>query len=61
MSSVLVVSTKRSAKQFARGHRGGILTVSIPAPATTSNEVVSWLAVADEEPEAGGAVVEVLQ
>jgi hypothetical protein len=49
MSSVLVVSTKRSAKQFARGHRGGILTVSIPAPArTASNEVVSWLAGAVE-------------
>src|SRR3954463_9267958 len=30
-------------KQFARGHRGGIFTVSIPAPArTASNEVVNW-------------------
>ena len=43
MSSVLAVSTKRSAKQFARGHRGGILMVSIPAPArTASNDAVNW-------------------
>src|ERR687890_455439 len=41
--SVLAVSTKRSAKQFARGHRGGILTVAIPAPArTASKAVVNW-------------------
>jgi hypothetical protein len=33
---------KRSAKQFARGQRGGIFTVSMPAPArTASNEVVN--------------------
>ena len=31
MSSVLAVRTKRSAKQFARGPRGGIFTMSIPA------------------------------
>src|SRR3954454_16591945 len=31
------------AKQFARGHRGGIFTVSIPAPASTaSNDTVNW-------------------
>jgi len=41
VSSVLTVSTNRSAKQFALGYRGGILTVPIPAPArTASNEVV---------------------
>src|SRR4051794_25234319 len=43
VSSVLAVRTKRSAKQFPRGHRGGILTVSMPAPArTASKAVVNW-------------------
>ena len=40
VSSVLAVRTKRSAKQFARGQRGGIFTVSIPAPAMTASNVV---------------------
>src|SRR6187551_1143757 len=43
VSSLLTVKTKRSAKQFARGHRGGIFTASIPAPArTASNDAVDW-------------------
>src|SRR5512133_807604 len=43
VSSVLAVSTKRSAKQFARGQRGGICAVSIRAPArTASNDAVNW-------------------
>ena len=37
MTSVLTVRTNRSAKQFAHGHRGGICTVSIPAPAKTAS------------------------
>ena len=42
MTSVRTVNTNRSAKQFARGHRGGILTTSIPASAmTASNEAVN--------------------
>jgi hypothetical protein len=36
VTSVLAVSTKRSAKQFARGQRGGIFTVSIPVLARTA-------------------------
>jgi hypothetical protein len=62
-SSVLAVSAKRSAKQFACGHPGGIVTVSIPGPArTASKAVVNWAAaVADEEPEGGGVAVEVHQ
>jgi hypothetical protein len=41
--SVLAVSAKRSAKQFACGHPGGIFTVSIPGPArTASKAVVNW-------------------
>jgi hypothetical protein len=32
VSSILTVNTKRSAKQFALGQRGGILTTSIPHP-----------------------------
>jgi hypothetical protein len=40
--SVRAVSTNRSAKQFALGHRGGIFTVSMPASASTaSNDVVN--------------------
>ena len=42
VTSVRTVRTKRSAKQFARGHRGGILTTSIPASAiTASNEAAN--------------------
>ena len=42
VTSVRTVNTKRSAKQFARGHRGGILTTSMPASAmTASNEAVN--------------------
>src|SRR5689334_11952818 len=37
-----MVNTKRSAKQFARRHRGGILTTSMPASArTASNDAVN--------------------
>ena len=63
MSSVLAVSTKRSAKQFARGQRGGIFTVSIPAPArTASNDAVNWPARSrTRNRKRGGAVVEVHQ
>src|SRR4051795_13170565 len=43
VNSVRTVNTRRSAKQFARGHRGGILTTSMPASANTaSNESVNW-------------------
>ena len=42
VSSVLAVSTNRSTKLFALAHRGGISTVSMPAPArTASNDVVN--------------------
>jgi hypothetical protein len=37
-----MVNTRRSAKQFARGHRGGILTTAIPASfSTVSNEAAN--------------------
>jgi hypothetical protein len=47
----------------ARGQRGGMFAMSIPAPArTASNAVVNWLARSrDEESDGGGAVVEVHQ
>ena len=63
MSSVLAVRTNRSAKQFALGHRGGIFTALMPAPArTVSKVVVNWPARSrTREPEGGGAVVEVHQ
>ena len=32
-----MVSTNRSAQQFARGQWGGILTISIPASAKTAS------------------------
>jgi len=35
VTRVRTVNTKRSAKQFTRGHRGGILTTSMPASAIT--------------------------
>ena len=42
VSSVRTVNTRRSAKQFARGHRGVILTTSMPASASTaSNEAAN--------------------
>ena len=37
VSSVLRVRTNRSAKQFARGYRGGFFTVSMTAPAKTAS------------------------
>jgi hypothetical protein len=33
VTSVRMVDTRRSAKQFARGHRGGIFTTAMPASA----------------------------
>ena len=37
------VRTNRSAKQFARGQRGGILTTRMPTSArTTSNDAANW-------------------
>src|SRR5690242_21512099 len=39
VSSARTVNTKRSAKQFARGHRGGILTTSIPVGARNAAHV----------------------
>ena len=61
VTSARTVRTKRSAKQFARGHRGGILTTSMPASARTASNDGRELsgAVADEEPEPGGAVAEI--
>ena len=42
VTSVRTVNTKRSAKQLARGQRGGILTTSMPASANTaSNDALS--------------------
>jgi hypothetical protein len=63
VSSVRTVNTRRSAKQFARGHRGGILTTSIPASANTaSNEAANCPARSpDQEPEPGDVFVEVEQ
>jgi hypothetical protein len=37
VTSVRTVNTKRSAKQFARGHHGGIFTASMPASASTAS------------------------
>jgi hypothetical protein len=58
---VRTVNTKRSAKQFARGQWGGILTTSIPVSANTaSNEAANWAgAIADEEPEPPRVLAEV--
>src|ERR671917_2628425 len=45
VSSARTVRMNRSAKQFARGQRGGILTMWIPTSVrTASNEAVNWLA-----------------
>src|SRR4030088_3147533 len=62
VSSVLTVRTNRSAKQFALGHRGGILTVD-PCAGQDGVERCGELAgsVADEEPKYGGAIIEVHQ
>ena len=55
-----MVNTRRSAKQFARGQRGGMFTTSMPASASNvSNEAANCPAVADQEPELGGALAEV--
>jgi hypothetical protein len=61
VSSVLAVRTKRSAKQFARGHRGGDLHGIYAGAGQDGIERRGELAgaVADEEPEAVGALVEV--
>ncbi len=37
----VAVSTNRSANQFAFGHRGGIVTVSVPASASMLSKAVS--------------------
>jgi hypothetical protein len=37
VTSVRIVKTMRSAKQFARGQRGGILTTSMPASDNTAS------------------------
>jgi hypothetical protein len=59
VTSVRTVNTKRSAKQFARGHRGGILTTSIPASAMTASKTQLTGPVPDEEPEPGGTFAKV--
>jgi hypothetical protein len=61
VSSVRTVSTRRSAKQFARGPRGGILTASTPRIGQDRVERGRELssAIADEEPELRGALAEV--
>jgi hypothetical protein len=63
VTSVRTVNTKRSAKQFARGHRGGILTTSIPASRHDRVERRRELTgpVADEEPEPADVFAEVRQ
>ena len=63
MTSVRTVNTRRSAKQFARGLRGGILTTSMPAPRQDRVERRRELpgAIAHEEPEPGGVLAEVHQ
>jgi hypothetical protein len=61
VTSVRTVNTKRSAKQFARGHRGGILTTSMPASAMTASNEPRELTgpIADKEPEPSGTLAEV--
>ena len=61
VTSVRMVNTKRSAKQFARGHRGGIFTTSIPASAMTASQRGRELTgpIAGEEPKPGGTLAEV--
>jgi hypothetical protein len=61
VSSVRKVNTRRSAKQFARGHRGGILTTGdarIREHRVERGRELSR-AVADEEPETVDVVAEV--
>ena len=62
VGSVRAVRTKRSARQFARGQRGGFLTTSIPAAASQhrverGRELSR--AIADEEPETVDGFAEV--
>jgi len=61
VSSVLAVSTNRSAKQFARGQRGGIFHYRDAHVGQDRVERRGELAgsIADEEPELGGAVTKV--
>ena len=56
-----MVNTRRSAKQFARKHRGGILTTTMPASAmTASNDAVNCPGpIVDEEPKPGGTLAEI--
>jgi hypothetical protein len=61
VTSVRTVKTKRSAKQFARGHRGGDLDHLDTRVRHNRVERCRELpdAVADEEPTPGGVVAEV--
>ena len=62
VTSVRTVNTKRSAKQFARGHRGGILTTSTPASADRVERGRELSGpIADEEPKPGGVLAEIHQ
>src|SRR6266702_4874055 len=57
------VPTYRSAKEFARGDRIGVLMIRTPVPASTSSKtVVNLLSRSrDQEPEPGGAFAKVHQ
>jgi hypothetical protein len=61
VTSVRTVNTKRSAKQFARGHRGGIFTTSMPASASTASNRRRELTgpIADEEPKPSNVLAEI--
>src|SRR3954466_10951637 len=61
--SVRAVPTQRLAYAFALAACGGVLIVSIPAAANTASNAAANLAVAiaDEEPELAGTLVEVHQ
>src|SRR5690349_12163754 len=61
VTSVRAVNTNRSAKQFARGHRGGILATSMPRVCQDRVERRRELsgAIADQEPEPRGMVAQV--
>jgi hypothetical protein len=61
--SVLAVSTNRCAQAFAQGLRGGIFTAAMPGLAQGRAGGFGELpgAVADQEPEARGAVAEAHQ
>src|SRR5436305_11257277 len=60
VSSALTVPTNRSAKQFARGQRRGILTTWMPTSArTASNDPANWPARSRTKPKFSDAIAEI--